>query len=405
MNNSIKVKGYTLVELTVVIIIIGIIFSLLYKYYPRANQVQQRTVETSNTEYIDNAIIGFSYAHGRLPFPDADLDGDEDPGTLFGTIPELTLGLAEKPINDSSIPLNYSIFNKADADVLVDAELGVSKDRLYPLLPTGVRTAAPTALNQSNTIDFCFALRSAAATTTVNNAGYLHVSETSPVLYNRNIAYVLVDAGGTDADGDGNLLDGFNANAIDFKFEVATKPQSAGYDDQVNSMEFSELFGALACGSVISAALHAHDNTVLAADMMWTSFVDYENLLDLTEQLAEADVALGVAAIAQALAGDADVVAGVATAIAESLTPPLTAIGAPAAVSFGLAAVLAVAATAAAIATTVLAADALSSINDATDCFEDGDNCAVGDGDFVERARLLRVEIRANAIRADQEGL
>jgi prepilin-type N-terminal cleavage/methylation domain-containing protein len=396
-------KGYSLIELTIVLLIIGVIFSLLYVYYPRSKQVQQRIVKASNTEYIDNAIIGFAYSHGRLPIPDTNGNGLEGPGLARGTIPEITLGLAEKPVNKLNIPLTYSVFRKSNANTQQDTDLGVSKDRLYALLPNGTRIASLTPLNQSNTIDFCFALRTA-ANITVNDPSSLYVSKTQLPIYNRNVAYVLVDSGQTDADGDGNLLDGFNTTGL--KFEVSSKLATAAYDDKVNSVDFSELFGALACGSVISAALHAHDNVVLAADMMHTSFIDYSDLLDLTGQLAEVDVALGAAAILQAVAGDADVVAAGATAVAETLTPPFTAIGVPALVEIGISAVIAIAATAAAIATEVLAADALISINKAINCFDNGSQCEPGiTGNFVSKAATLTASIKTNAISADAAGL
>jgi len=386
-----------------VILIIGILFALLYNYYPRAQEVQIRQAETSNTEYIDNAIVGFAYSHGRLPLPDTNNDGIEDAGATRGTIPEVTLGMAEKPINKSNIPLVYSVFRRANTTIPKnDADLGVSRDRLPALLPSGVRNAEEILLNQSNTIDFCFALRTAANIPLYDNNS-LYVSKTVPTDFNKNVAYVLVDAGSQDANGDGDVLDGFNTAGL--KFEVGTKAHSPIYDDKVNTMEFAELFGALACGSTISAALHAHDNAVLAADMMATSFVDYQNLLDLTEQLAEADVALGAAAVLQALAGDGDVIAAGATALAESLTPPFTAIGVPAMVEIAISAVIAIAATAAAAATVIEAAIALDSINDATDCFESGTNCEVGNGNFVANAQALTILIRQHAVDADAAGL
>ena len=402
-------QGYSLVELSIVILIIAIILSLLYQYYPRVKQVQQRVAKSFNTEYIDDSIVGFSYAQGRLPFPDTDNDGVENLGALRGTVPEITLGMAEKPVNKLNIPIEYSIFSKPVTDPLLnynDADLGRGKDRLRALLPNGVRSAAQLYLGQTNTIDFCFALRTA-ANITINDGTVLYVSDRRAPLYNRNVAYVLVDPGSLDADGDGDLLDGFNSETTTplQRFEVASRPQSPTYDDRVNSMEFSEIFGSLACGSVISAALHAHDNAVLAADMMKTSFDDYSNLLDLTGQLAEADVALAAAAVLQAIAGDADVVAAAATALAESLTPPFTAIGVPAMVEIAISAVIAVAATVAAGVTTGFAADALIKINKAINCFDNGAQCAVGTGIFVQKASDLTDDIRRHAVAADAAGL
>ena len=399
--NRIKNKGYSLLEIVVVLIIIGILFSLLYKYYPRVNQIEKQKVITTNTQYIDDALVGFAYSHGRLPFPDNDNDGLENVGSNRGTIPERTLGLAEKPVNDFNIPIVYALFRKENVHAKIDADLATKKDRLFALLPNGTRIATLTALNQSNTIDFCFALRTAANLPTVDTTS-LYVSKSTPS-YIKNVAYVLVDAGKKDADGNGQLLDGINATGINF--EMANKIPTKLYDDKVNSTDFSELFGSLACGSVISAALHAHDNVVLSADMMHTSFQDYSNLLDLSGQLAEADVALAVVTNLQAAAGIADVVAGAATSFAEAFTPPFTPLGTAALVETTFAAGLAATAAGLSAATTVAAADALIRINKAIDCFDNGNTCEVGTGNFVSKANALTISVRTNAVAADAAGL
>ncbi|MFK8010637.1 MAG: type II secretion system protein [Marinicellaceae bacterium] len=408
MNNNLKQnKGYSLVELSVVILIIAIIFSLLYKYYPRQQNITQRIVIPSNTENIDNALVGFAYSHGRLPFADSNGNGFENVGSLRGTIPEKTLGMAEKPLNMKKIPLVYSLYSKPNTtDPTMDASLGVSSDRLYALLPpvpASPRTVVLTPLNQSNTIDFCFALRNAANVTT-NETPYLHVTRPTPLpSYSRNVAYVIVDVGNGDADGDGNLLDGLNVSGVNF--EVAEKAQSVTYDDKVNSMEFSELFGSLACGSVISAALHAHDNVVIAADMMHTSFIDYSALLGIAEDLADVGVLLADAAIAQAAAAIADTVSAAATAVAETLIPGLQGKGAAGAAIITAGAVTTAASTVAAVLSRDTAIEARDEIRKANSCFSSGSSCDVGTGRFISRALALISVIRTNAVRADREGL
>ena len=400
-----KLKGYSLIELTIVLLILGVIISLLYTYYPRTQMVKKQYVKAFNTENIDNAITGFIYSHGRMPYPDTNGSGLENIGATRGTIPHKTLGMAEKPVNEFNIPLVYSIFRKPNADNQLDADLAINKDRLYALLPSGTRAAALTPLNQSNTIDFCFALKTA-ANIAANDASALFVSKPT---YKRNVAYVLVDVGAVDADGDGNLLDGLNTAGINF--EAPTKAQSLTYDDQVNSKDFSELFGALACGSVISAALHAHDNAVLAADMMHTSFVDYSKLLALSRDIADIGVLLSVAATLQAVAGIADSTSAGATALAETLIPPPAVFQAQGGLALGLIAasvVVATASTAAAVVAKNSADDALQAVIDAQSCFDNGTGpiCTNGQtGNFVSKLATLTITIRANAIAADSAGL
>lgn len=408
-----KVKGYSLVELSIVLVIIGIIFSLLYQYYPRTQAVQKQVVKSFNTENIDNAIIGFAYSHGRLPFPDSSGNGVENVGATRGSVPERTLGLAEKPVNQANIALTYSIFrNPNTTDNKQDMDLAINKDRLWALLPSGTRVAALTPLNQINTIDFCFALKLAANTATnattfsTNDTTNLYVSKPG---YNRNVAYVLVDPGATDADGNGQLLDGLNTAGLNF--EVASKIQSQTYDDQVNSKEFSEVFGALACGSVISAALHAHDNAVLAADMMHTSFQDYSRLLHLSKDVADVGALLATAAILQAVAGIADATAAGLSALAETLIPPPNVLqpkGAAGIAAIAATAVLATASTVAAALSKVTADNAVTAVQNAINCFDSGTGpiCTGGQtGLFVSKLFTLTATIRANAIAADAAGL
>lgn len=408
-----KQEGYSLVELSVVLIIVGLIFALLYQYYPRTQAVQKQVVKSFNTENIDNVITGFAYSHGRLPFPDNDKDGIENIGAVTGTIPEKTLGLAEKPVNQVNIPLTYSIFRKPDlADSTLDADLAISKDRLYALLPSGTRVAALTPLLQSNTIDLCFALKTAANIRSTGNVQItdttsLHVSKSGS---NKNVAYVLVDVGSENADNDaaGKLLDGFNAIATGIKFESPTRPRTQNYDDQVNTKEFSELFGALGCGSVISAALHAHDNVVLAADMMHTSFEDYSRLLALSKDLADAGELLAIAAVAQGVAGLADALSAAAIAAAETFTTPFEAFGVAAAALAATAIGLGAASTAAAALSLKTAEDAVEAVENAQECFDSGTGpiCGINQpGDFVDEMAALTITILANATTADAAGL
>ena len=297
----------------------------------------------------------------------------------------------------------YSIFRKENlTDNKLDADLATNKDRLWALLPAGTRVAALTSLNQTNTIDLCYALKLAANITT-NDVNSLYVSTPT---YDRNVAYVLVDPGASDANGDGNLLDGLNTAGLNF--EVATKPQSVIYDDRVNSKEFSEVFGAMACGAVISAALHAHDNAVLAADMMHTSFQDYSKLLQLSRDLADVGVLLADAAILQAVAGIADVAAAAANAAAEVLITPFEAKGAAAIAILVGSAVVSVAATVAAALGKTTADDALQLVKDAQQCFDSGTGpiCTGGQtGLYVSKLAALTIQIRANAVAADAAGL
>lgn len=101
-------KGFTLIEIAMVLVIVGLLLGGLLM--PLATQVDvQRRIETEKTmEQIKEALIGFAMVNGRLPCP-ADpatptsvaSAGIERPaatacaGNEYGVVPWVTLGVSE----------------------------------------------------------------------------------------------------------------------------------------------------------------------------------------------------------------------------------------------------------------------------------------------------------------------
>lgn len=106
-----KARGFSLVEMAMVIVILGLVLSaLLLPLQAQRNQVFQ--TETENTlETARRALLGFAQANGRLPCPAvAASNGLEDPvggGTCtsqLGFLPAATLGV--RPTDTSGFAMD-----------------------------------------------------------------------------------------------------------------------------------------------------------------------------------------------------------------------------------------------------------------------------------------------------------
>ncbi len=78
------VRGFTLVELLVVIAIIAILIALLMPAIQAAREAARRAQCINNQKQVALAITSYESAHGRLP-PGGLVDQNEDPNLAFGT--------------------------------------------------------------------------------------------------------------------------------------------------------------------------------------------------------------------------------------------------------------------------------------------------------------------------------
>lgn len=95
--------GFTLVELAVVIVIIGVLLGVVLTPLATRIQMQQVRDQQRGIDDIRDALLGFAQARGRLPCPDTDNppDGLENnsppcgsgPDVLEGVLPWRTLGV------------------------------------------------------------------------------------------------------------------------------------------------------------------------------------------------------------------------------------------------------------------------------------------------------------------------
>ena len=95
-------SGFTLVELAVVIAIVALVLGALL--VPLASQLQNRNIrETRDSlRIIHEALLGFAVTQGRLPCPDTDRDGLENPCGGVGNVWDVVEGFV--PWQTLSVP-------------------------------------------------------------------------------------------------------------------------------------------------------------------------------------------------------------------------------------------------------------------------------------------------------------
>lgn len=331
-------RGYTLIELTLVIALLGLLAVVLWRFGSLASQRIEETEAPYKLGEANQALLGFIAAHHRLPCPDTDAtaDGLENcDGAAVGRLPFVTLGVARADLGE----LRYGVYRSDTPEIRLD----VARDRFAPLVATtddsetslmiytttgfpsviagvasllsvsgipsptsdqtyhhfGSTTIRETLLGATNGIDLCRGLQVAGAAST--NTAALAIRDTSGTTQ-RNVAYALALPGLLDRDGDGELFDATNGVAST-AFSAPAQAVDANYDDRVLAVDFGQLFDRLSCATVLSPAGHAHFNALTATALGHAGFINYKTQLQLAEEMAFVNVTLATAAVVAAQAG------------------------------------------------------------------------------------------------------
>lgn len=306
-------RGMTLIEISLTLVILGLVTSLLAALAPAIQRLAMVEEAVSDYSEVKDAIAGFALATGRLPCADSDGDGVEDCSEVTGDLPYVTLGMGGPMRNANGNDYRYGVYSRTDSSIMNDVALTAIQDRWEPTLASGLPPAtALTAYGNLSQLDLCRALgigrQSSADTTYLNVAGSVS---------SEAVAYVLVDPGSADLDGDGSLFDGLNSSGV--TFEHPTTSTSSDYDDRVKVVYFDELWERMGCSGLLSPAGHAHPNVESTLAMFRQSFRDYLSQLEITEEMAEADILAQTAAVAMATAGLASASALIPMSTASSL--------------------------------------------------------------------------------------
>lgn len=210
----IKVKkqdesGFTLIEMSVVMVIVGIVVSVMMTVMPSVIKTGKLKEARANLDRYENALKGYAMIRLRLPFADSNGDGIEDAGVATGTLPFMTLGLS----NGNDVwgnPIKYAVYGTL---------AGTPADKAALQAVIG---GLPAAFNPGIVY----------TTTAVPCAG-------ANAANSANQAYVIASGGPKDLDGVNGLFDLCTGTA-GTGFNAENTIQSATYDDIVRALAISQ---------------------------------------------------------------------------------------------------------------------------------------------------------------------
>ena len=93
-------QGFSLLEMAIVLVVLGLILGGILMPLSTQMEKQDRDETQRTLQDIQDALIGYAMANGRLPCPDTDGDGIIDMGgtcsNVQGTIPWVDLGVGKE---------------------------------------------------------------------------------------------------------------------------------------------------------------------------------------------------------------------------------------------------------------------------------------------------------------------
>ncbi|MDH7942547.1 type II secretion system protein [Pseudohongiella sp. SYSU M77423] len=310
-------QGYSLLELAVVIVVAGVLLTAGAGLYVQRAEQARDVSHQALVAVADDAIAGFLFARARMPCPATGDNGIENCQAVIGQLPYRSLGLAEPLLNTAGQALTYAVYNQPSVTNTQDAALTLLKDRLQPFFADATpAVASAQELGYQNGLDFCQALVIAASKPP--SSAHLNVGQSDDNYI--NVAYVLINPGARDSDGDGQLLDGVNSAMSDDSPRAAypDQPADANYDDQVHAVYFSQLNQKLGCVNAMTPGA-AHANALSAAAVMQQAMIEYREQLELIAFLAGADIAAATADTLKSVVDTAVTVAESATSVASAI--------------------------------------------------------------------------------------
>ncbi len=358
-----RILGFSLLELAIIILILGLLTTLTWRFMAAQVRQQAAVVTHSILERSDWALTGFAMAHARLPCPDTDADGNENCGGTaeVGTLPYRSLGLADAragqirygvlrqttPVADpeahtsdpilalprtvdltgNTADLFYPLVGIFDSGITTEAALraavaglGTLQDLTTVGISIASRPVAPVTafnipLDEANALDFCYALRVAEdpAPAEADVKDHVHVLDADGAA--RQVAYALALPGALDMNNDNNLFDG--AQTTSLSFDAPQRAQTNVNDDRVRAVALGTLWDRLKCGEAMAAIGHAQPNAATAAVMLYRILFDYEQVLEQAYKLAQAQYEIAVAGIVAMVAGIVSASASISNAVGD----------------------------------------------------------------------------------------
>ena len=112
MNNASE-KGFTLVEIAIVLLIVTVLLGYTVALFPRQQELKQYRAAKEEMDQIIQAIVGFAQVNGRLPCPSLPATAGAENGgggvdctfSYGGFVPVSTLGISGR-LNEDSLLLD-----------------------------------------------------------------------------------------------------------------------------------------------------------------------------------------------------------------------------------------------------------------------------------------------------------
>ncbi|MGE8224688.1 MAG: type II secretion system protein [Stenotrophomonas sp.] len=299
-------RGFSLLELALVLVILGVIGVILVRWYGSVQQQKQQTHTRSLLQRADDAVLGFAATHHRLPCPASDEQGLEDcAAAASGRLPWKSLGLPDARGGQ----LAYGVLRYANtAAPQLDADLARLQDRNRPLQMLTGDVATTVALGNINGLDLCHGLR--VAMRLPLNTSYLHsMDEVAGAQRGRNVAYAIA----TRLPGSSTSTASGNPNA----FLSPRHSNDADYLNQVRITGADQLWARLQCAESVASVTYSHFNVAAAAKMDAKAMLDLQEQLRILEKLAKVNSDFATASVLEGTAGATGAAAGIAGALAD----------------------------------------------------------------------------------------
>ena len=107
IRNKIRQNGFTLVEMAIVMVIIGLLIGGGVKMITVLTQKKYRTENRHYLALVKESLLAYGQANGVLPWADTNGDGISDSNQGQGTLPFQTLGI--QPVDGYSRVVGYGV--------------------------------------------------------------------------------------------------------------------------------------------------------------------------------------------------------------------------------------------------------------------------------------------------------